>query len=199
MKKLILLAIAVVLVIAVNAQPRFGIKAGGNISNLFESDDNGASGSHGARFGFHAGFMAEFPFANHFAIQPELLFMHNGTDMKSQGSTANVKMNFIQAPVNFKYKFGPEQIKFFVMGGPYFGYAVSGKLKNSHGNFDIYGDEAKSLDWKRFDFGIGAGIGLEVSKFVFGLTSQYGITSITGMEGVTANFITFQFSVGYFF
>lgn len=93
-----------------------------------------------------------------------------------------------------------------------------GKMKfNTFGDIDKitfeYGGESKDLSMadienvlgqdlpnakglNRFDFGLGVGVALEYSKFIFGLDGQFGLTKIQTDGGRNLNF---AISVGYKF
>jgi hypothetical protein len=105
------------------------------------------------------------------------------------------EFQFIQLPVNLKYTMGVENLKLYVTAGPYFGYALSAKMKAKveiEGNSvsasaDLFGEEA-GFDAKHFDFDVGIGLGVEVSKFTVGAGYQYGIANLTGVKGGTLKF-----------
>ena len=201
MRKLLLIVLALSFALTISAQGvRFGVKAGGNLSNLTLKEDGTKDDSFKARFGFHFGGVMEYSFSPGFALQPELMLLFNGTN--EDGGNGYMNFTQIQVPINFKYKVGTDALKFFVTAGPYLGYALSGRLGSGGVSIDIYSDEVKALmggTFKRFDFGVGAGIGVEVSKVAFGLNYQYGIANLTDVNKTTAKMGTFLFSVAYFF
>ena len=193
MKKLLLIVLALSFALSISAQGvRFGVKAGGNLSNITLKDDGTKVDGLKARFGFHFGGVMEYSFSPEFALQPELLLMFNGADVEEGNVKVAMKFTQIQVPINLKYTVGTEAMKFFVTAGPYLGYSLSGKF----GDDDIFGDNS---NYKRLDFGIGAGIGIEVSKITFGANYQYGIANLTKANKMTSKMGTFLFSVGYFF
>lgn len=200
MKKITLILIALALFTGLNAQVRWGIKAGGNISKVSMKVDSEKVNGIGTRFGFHFGGVMEYSFDPSFAIQPELLFMNNGSSIKEGEEKGNIKLNQIQVPINLKYKVGTDDLKFFATAGPYFSYILSAKLgvENDMTSVDI-NLYSNGSEMKRLDFGVGAGIGVEVRKTTFGLGYQYGIANLTGTDNASFKLGTFQFSVGYFF
>ena len=73
MKK-ILLSSALLALAATAAQAQsatFGIKAGASLTNALGGTNSG--GSFENKFGFHGGFVANFPLSDLFSIQTELL------------------------------------------------------------------------------------------------------------------------------
>ncbi len=81
MKKMILLAMVVIMTFAGNAQRRnvqLGIKAGVNISNY-----NDAVATTGTNTGFHAGLLAHIHLAPSWALQPEVVYSTQGAKFTS--------------------------------------------------------------------------------------------------------------------
>ena len=212
MKKLLLSVLALGFVFAVSAQGeiRWGVKAGANLSNITSKSDGNKVDESNARFGFHFGGVMEYSFSPKFAFQPELLIVVNGANPEDAElilgppmdrvlvSNQFIRITQIQIPINLKYKTGTDAMKFFVTAGPYIGYALSGKFggKMDGASFDsdFYGGSNR-----RLDFGVGAGIGIEVSKITFGLNYQYGIANLVDFDKYTRKMSSFLFSVGYFF
>jgi len=57
-----------------DTQPRFGVKGGLNLANLYINDVNNEQ----AKWGFHAGVWSKLPVGEFFAIQPEILWSSKG-------------------------------------------------------------------------------------------------------------------------
>ena len=194
------------IVFGLNAQVRFGVKAGGTMSTVYTKYDGDKNDGFKARLGFQAGGMMEYQFSESFSLQPELMYVMNGAKLESVDLGVakldnNMTLHNIQVPINVKFKMGADDLKFYAMAGPYFGYIVSGKVKTKVGDVtsstDLYDIDA--LDMKRFDFGIGVGLGFEITKFIVGVGYQYGIANLTGIDKLTMRSGTFNLSVGYFF
>ncbi len=82
MKKLITLSAILCLVTNINAQIRFGIKAGGNFSNLYTINSNQGlnNNQHKGRFSYYFGGVMEFSLTHMFSIQPEIMYLNHGAN-----------------------------------------------------------------------------------------------------------------------
>jgi opacity protein-like surface antigen len=205
MKKIILIVLGIVLTYGVsNAQVRFGVKASGTLSKITYEEEK-----TGLKFGFEIGGLLEYSFSESLALQPELLFVNNGGKDKGEeegiSGTLTTTLNQLQVPIYLKYKVGSESLKFYGAVGPYFGYIFSAKEKgtlsiegvNIGGTTDLFEEETL----KHFDFGIGAGLGLEISnKYLVGVGYKYGIANLYPKDfDATYKVGTFNLSVGFLF
>jgi opacity protein-like surface antigen len=205
MKKILLIILGLALTYGVNAQVRFGVKLGGTLSYLSFKYD-GESERSDPKIGFLAGGVLEYSFSSSFALQPELLYVNNGgkyenfyTDGYSLVPVPTTAIfHNLQLPINLKYKIGSDNLKFYATAGPYFGYILSAKEKFK----DDSGSVTVDLEGiKKFDFGIGAGLGIEISnKYTVGVGYKYGLANLNdGGEGAKIKIGTFGLSIGYLF
>jgi hypothetical protein len=213
MKKILLVIIAVSFAFGVNAQIRFGVKAGGTLSNVTVKYDGEKDDSFKAGIGFNIGGVLEYSFSESFSIQPELLYVMHGIKPKNDPEIDDLDMKAqfqsIQLPINLKYKFGTESLKFYATAGPYLGYIASAKLKvlGTNVSLDLYdidelaNSDLEGLDFglKHLDFGAGVGFGIEVSKFTVGVGYQYGLANLTKIDKASFKLGTFNLSAAYFF
>jgi len=206
MKKLFLISVILCLVATAHAQIRFGVKAGGNFSNLYVSGDRTGinNDQYKGRLGYHFGGVMEYSISEMFAIQPELMYLNHGANLKKNNSfemdDAHVMLNTLQLPVNIKMKFALGNTRAFVFGGPYIAYNMYGKVKGKQDGKSV--DEElfkKGSDLKRWDYGVGIGAGIEVNKFVLTLGNQIGICDINDASGSKMKAGNITLSVGYFF
>ena len=161
MKKIILLAAAAVFGVS-NAQT-FGLKAGGNVASLSNTDETKS------KYGFYAGAFVNIPLADTFSLQPEVLY--SGKGVRSDGlSNMSVNLDYISVPVMFQYKATPQ---FYLEAGPEMSFLVSAKVKAD-------GESADFKDFVNgFDFGVGLGAGYDFTPN-FGANIRYvaGVTDI---------------------
>lgn len=127
--------------------------------------------------------------------------------------TSTNKRNYLEIPIRLGYDFVlNDNLKFFAEGGPYIAYALSGKTKYSGENArkadalpstDFFGKKA----FKRFDFGVGFALGLEVAKhyqlkvgYDLGLINTMGTSDqyVAG-GGVTYKNRNFNVGIAYAF
>jgi hypothetical protein len=181
MKKLLLVAFAVVSAFAAQAQASFGIRAGANLSNL--SGDLRDEDRFENKIGFHGGVTANFGVVeDFFSIQPELLYSVKGfknedSDFTILGQTyrreGKVHYNYLELPVLAKIKAGP----LYFEAGPQASYLLS--VKNETETF-INGDQqSRNVSEKskeglsEFEVGYVAGIGLTSANNAFSVGVRY--------------------------
>ena len=168
--------------------PKFGIKAGVNLTNMFVdevSDEN-------MKVGFNAGFFAKLPVTRGFSIQPELLYTSKGAKEKYnnfiQGAGEyRFNLNYIELPVLAVINVAKN---FNVHVGPYVSYLAAANIKNLHE--DHSQDEIAELDadnFNRFDYGLVGGLGVDISNFTIGARYNYGLREI-GKSGSLSGQVT---------
>lgn len=216
MKK-ILLASAIVLFAGLNAQTKFGVKAGYSLSTLNTNDDNfeigGIKASMESKSGFYIGGLVEHKINNKFALQGELEYANLGGKavVKAYGVTVTEKLNFnrIVIPVSARYYATPE---LGLYAGPYVSFRTNTKVKmevsGAPSNPEALHEGEKYLE-KTFDdnlksteFGLFLGADYIVYKgffvdarYSFGLTNM--IKNPVDGEKLKMNFL--QLGVGYKF
>lgn len=162
------------------APVQIGFKIGGQASNVI---------SHGVNLGLdilqpqaiagtRAGVYADVPIGKGLYFTPEVSYADKGFKVSESrnlalfefpipiGVEAVTRMRYLDAATNLKYKFGNGKVSGFVRGGPYMGYALSGRIDmriNSIidfkvGSFDI---NPSSKLYDRTEFGATAGAGME--------------------------------------
>lgn len=186
MKKIMLTAIfAVIMVVSVNAQTKFGAKAGLNVANL-----SGDVSDNKSLIGFHIGFFAEIELAESFIFQPELLFSTQGAkyDDSEFGFSADFNLNYINLPLMFKYAVAEG---FYLEAGPQVGFLVSAEVLDQ----DVK-DEMESID-----FGANFGFSYDFTEDLFaGARYNVGLSNIgkdSGDDKVKNSVLSF--SLGYRF
>ena len=162
MKKFLmtLLAASMLSAVAVPAvAANIGLKAGINVSNL---------STEGVKnyLGYQAGLAFQFDLPLWFSIQPDLIFHVKGTRVEATNLQA-LGLGYLEVPVNIQWgpRFLDGNIRVFLQGSPFIGYAISKDLKDAQGN---------SYAWNnvnRFEYGVGAGLGVQLWRFQ--LTAQY--------------------------
>ncbi len=185
MKKLgILLFTAFLICIAVsaNSQIKFGVKGALNFNDYKTKSitlDN--------RTGWQAGIMARFklPIVG-IGVQPEVLYTQKRSKYVDENSNISTDSSYLQIPVNAIWTFGIGNVGAFVTGGPYFSYAV---------DFDKVLNDAVD----RFDWGLGLGAGLDISKVHAGVRYDWGLQNIAKDSDAKVKNKAFSIFVGFFF
>lgn len=202
-----ILSIALILVLSASvaiAQEKskmsFGILGGINFQNLNGKLSGGDKLENDMLFGFHGGVNVQMPIAPEFYFQPGLMFAIKGakntTTILGSEITDEIKLNYIEVPLNLVYK-GALGNGFFMLGfGPYLAYGISGK-QVVQGNSLSY---ERGVDYNAFDAGANIFAGFETAGGLFlQLDTQFGMLDIDPDENSTAKNTGFGLSLGYRF
>ncbi|MDR1780391.1 MAG: PorT family protein [Tannerella sp.] len=162
-------------------QFHIGVKGGLNIAEV--KFNSGAYATDNIT-GFHLGPMLELMTPLGIGIDGAVLFSQKGTYVKEAGSSASLKSNFIEVPVNLKWKIELPVIKPFLAAGPYAAFRISGKNFNVDKNW-IQGQ----FETRSFGAGLNFTGGLELfGKLQAGLTYNMGLTNDYGYALETHKF-----------
>lgn len=175
MKRVYLLILALVAWMAVPAQAQFkwGIKGGANISSIhFTNLPENFSTEN--LTGFHIGPTIELmaPLVG-LGFDASILYSQTGMEIGTQ----TVKSDYLNIPVNLKWKIGIPAVKVFAAAGPYVGFRLGGgKI------WDVLSDQIES---KSFSAGLNIGAGVELiqhlqisATYQLGLTDNYSIKKL---------------------
>jgi len=202
--------IALMLIIGVNVSAQenalsFGVKAGVNMSNA----SFGGDADNKAKFGFQAGAFVEYGLPINFFLQSGLYFTTKGVKVDDVGfdvigtTDTSWNLSYIQLPIYGGYRINVADNTNIVFNfGPYLAYGVSGKIKidgvsekyNLYKKYD--GDDAML---KRFDFGLGAGVGAEFGKILVNLGYELGLANLANDDDGKFRNRNASLTVGYRF
>jgi len=200
----------------VNLAPEVGVNLNGlynnNTSNMFTN-------------GFHAGVMMNIGLGDDFALQPGLMYIMKGGEVRTVSSTdapetssplqvntsTKTRLHYIELPVNIVYKFGdkPGNPRFMIGAGPYVSYLVSRQDMIQSSTVNDEGFTVSSQKYttssmagmKNFDYGVGGFVGCQMPKgFYAKLGTEWGLMDIV-QDPVTGKMsnrnYNFLLSVGY--
>ncbi len=184
--KTCLVAIALLIGINTYAQDKpvtFGVKAGVNLSNVSGEGDSGD-----AKIGFNAGVTLDYGFTPDVYLLTGLQLTTKGFKVKDIDFTSNLM--YLQLPVHIGYKLTvAEATKIVFHAGPYAAYGIGGKTKITAGEDKGEGDSFQDGAYKKFDFGVGLGVGAEFGKIGVDLGYDFGLANIndTNVDGKIKN------------
>jgi hypothetical protein len=165
-------------------RPKFGIKGGLNLTNLYVND---VSDEH-MKAGFNAGVFAKLPVTKGFSIQPELLYSLKGAkeDYNNflQGSGEyRFNLGYIEMPVLAVVNLAPN---FNLHFGGYAAYLMNANVKNMDDQGTIQDAvDLNTNDFKRWDFGLVGGLGFDIGNFTIGARYNYGLSHIGKSDNLT--------------
>lgn len=183
-----------------------GILGGINFQNLNGKLSSGDKLENDMLLGFHGGVNVQIPIAPEFYFQPGLMFSKKGAKntytIMGAEFTNQIKINYVEMPLNLVYK-GAIGNGFVMLGfGPYLAYGISGKqiFEGKSITFE------RGVDFNAFDAGANIFAGYEMSSGLFlQLDTQFGMLNIypenknSLNDQSTAKNTGFGLSLGYRF
>ena len=181
MKKILTAALVVVALMmstTLKAQDKFvtfGVKAGLNLSNMSGDVDGDI------KPGFNAGVTVDL------RLMPNL-YLLSGLEYSLEGTKsgdAKLEYSYLKLPLHVGYKLPVmDNMKIVFHAGPHLAYGLSGKSKyKGEESYDLY-DVELGVKGKRFDLGLGFGVGAEVSNFCFNVGCDFGLLNQFEFKGL---------------
>jgi hypothetical protein len=152
-----------------------GFRAGLNLGNATLDPDVPSGVDKSFRTGLIAGGYGELGFAEDMFVTAEILYVQEGMTFSAGGTDVTYKLDYLEIPLAFKYKFALEnsQFKPFVLAGPVIGINMSAKEEDT----DIK-DYVESTMFG-LQFGVGAQYQLDPSMaLLLDGTFGYGLTNV---------------------
>ena len=178
---LVLIILMAFIAVPAKSQLKFGVKGGLNISSVHLNSDILKADNV---TGFQIGPMIEttIPLIG-VGLDAAILYSQKGMDVKSEtGTSTNVKTDYIDVPVNLKWKFGLPIIKGYLAAGPYIGFRVGGDKF-----WEIPGSVVQ-VKAKNFSAGLNFGAGVElISHLQVGINYGLGLTDNYSAEKYDLN------------
>jgi len=167
--------------------PKFGIKAGINLANLYVDnieDEN-------MKVGLNAGFIAKIPLVRGLSIQPELLYSSKGAkltynNLLGQGEY-RFNLNYVELPVLAVINVAKN---LNLHAGGYASYLASVNIKDMDDDgtvTDVTKLEAENFN--RIDYGLVGGLGVDVDNLSIGARYNYGLKEVGKNEGGASRFL----------
>ena len=165
-----------------------GVKGGLNAYTV-SVDDNA---DYNTKFGYNVGLLGHIHMATSFAIQPEIVYSTQGTTFDFGGVDNNLKLNYVNIPLNFQYMFDNG---FRLQAGPQLGFLVGADLESGNNVTDL------KDNFKSTDFGLTVGMSYVKPSTGFGIDLRYnhGLTNINTTDVVKTYNRGVQFGVFYLF
>lgn len=180
----------------------FGIKAGANVSNIWDTRSENFSAD--PKLGFAGGVFASIPLGRLLALQPEVIFSQKGYKASGQFLTIPYEMkrtsNYLDIPLLLAFR----PVSFIsILAGPQIGFQLSQKDKFTTGNFTSEEQEQfENNNWRKNMLGIHMGLDINIHHFVISPRAALDLQNNKG-DGTSTdprykNFLL-QLTVGYRF
>ncbi len=203
--KLLVAVIALTIATGSFAQ-EYGVKAGLNLANMLVKDDNNTySDDFDMKLGFHVGVTAEFPLTELFSFETGLLLSQKGYKLEESwgGETYEytLTLNYLEIPLLGKATYDLGGTAIYGQLGPYVGFGLTGKFKDEDEDQDVDWGSGDDDHYKRLDFGLNIGAGVQLNNITIGASYGLGLMNITPHDegSFTVNNRVIGVSVGYKF
>ncbi len=181
--------VALILVLFVdhgNAQLNMGVKLGINLSSMpgysdythykmDQTQTNWTVSDYSIADIFlpHIGAVVQYTFPLNFFVQPELLFSLQGCNEKTSDGSNKIWLGYLKLPIYAGYKIQTSDKMNILLGvGPYAAYGIEGSDR-------AFGDNG---DFKRFDAGISALVGMEYKQIQLNAAFDRGFVDQMGVS-----------------
>lgn len=169
--------------VAASAETHFGVVAGANINKLRVEKE-----SLDPKAGFHVGLLIDKQLIGNLHLQPSIVYTQKGSKTESEvagvTSESDVKLNYLQVPIEASYRMPLGPISLDFIAGPYLAWGLNGevetesssKLGNVKATYkNIFkGEDGQDPLYKRFDTGVRLGLGTHVGSHL-GVSLYYDL------------------------
>jgi hypothetical protein len=162
---------------------QFGLKAGANVSNIFDSKDQEFNADF--KVGFAAGAFLSVPIGKIIGIQPEILFSQKG--YKASGTVLTIPYEFthtttyVDVPLLFALK---PSANVTLLAGPQYSFLVKQRDVFKSGSLTV--DEEQEFKNDRSVLCFLGGIDFNMSQFVFSARAGWDLQNNNG-DGTSSN------------
>lgn len=169
MKRIFILSVFTLTAFTIQAQVRFGVKAGINLTKFSGSD----AGDNNFLLGYAGGGLVNYKLADAVSLQGEVLYSLEGASSKDVAEGMNIKtrakLGYVNIPVLAQYN---HSSGFYAETGPQLGILASAKASMS-AEGDSYSQDMKD-SFKKINFSWGIGAGYKLSNGL-GIGARYNL------------------------
>jgi len=171
--------------------PKFGLRAGLNIANFHEKDNDGiCSDVYDPKIGFHAGIVVEIPLGKRFAVEPSIMVSTKGfqyyTEYEDTTYYQEYNLYYLDIPIPVEVMLEIGIVKVFAAAGPYFGIGIGGNAYDESKTGGVkYEENDDKISWgdkdglKSLDYGLTLGFGVEIKGFQLRFAYDLGLANIS--------------------
>lgn len=146
-----------------------GLEVGPDFGNASGVSQVGSS----TRTGYAAGVSTDIGINTILSIQPELLFVQEGTEA-SDANNVRIRTSFqsLRLPLMLKARLGEWKFAPYVFGGPMATYHLGSSVETVNAN------TSSNVRLKSWDFGVAGGVGVDVGPFFANARYDLGLTDL---------------------
>jgi Outer membrane protein beta-barrel domain len=119
--------------------------------------------------GLNGGILFNIGIGKLFSIQPEINYSQQGFEITNGYDSETLNNQAINIPLLLKMAVGSQKVKFFVNGGPYYGYILGSEKTNIingqtiRNTVNFSSEQNKEIQVRRSDYGVQAGAGFQIN------------------------------------
>ncbi|MBK7212405.1 MAG: PorT family protein [Bacteroidales bacterium] len=146
--------------------------------------------------GYSVGLASEIPITKAISFEPGISFSNKGYKLFEKQGLAldisdynlNISLNYLEIPLYLKTSYTYGSVKMYGAAGPYLGVGLWGRQKadflfrgqpRSDNSAISWGTDINTDTYRRIDWGINAGAGIEISSWQFGLSYSFGLANLS--------------------
>jgi len=179
-------------------KPKIGVRAGLNLSNFLEEDNDGInSRGYEVLIGFHACMFVEIPLSNRFAFEPGLMISRKGYQNSDEWTDSIGQFHeyyemkspyYIDIPLLFSVSQDFGTFGLYGAAGPYLGIGIAGGIYDENKIDGIKEDSDYKISWggtegkddfKHMDWGFTFGMGVKIKSFQVSFYYDLGMGNIS--------------------
>ncbi len=145
--------------------------------------------------GFSLGISNEIKLAENFYQVLGIEFAQRGYRIRGEYSNFDVKLNYVNLPLNWRYKFDLDDIFMTFDAGPFAAIAFSGKITDDGSSEKLdFGTSTGQIHY--VDFGIKLGYQVEFESLRIGIAYNIGLNDIAAGKAEVLKNKSFTFLLG---
>ena len=187
----------------------YGLKIFFNFSNLHISKIDSQRWSSKKNFGLGL-FYEKYLFSKTYFI-PELYYIKKGSSILDLYGDQIIDLNYIEMRMLFEHRVNSthqfymvdltKNLYFYFHGGFYLSYLINEKSIFRYKELEV--DQSGNIAYKKFDYGLVLGTGIEIGKWRMGFSQTIPLININKDNDVRGNGVmknkTFRIEIGYRF
>jgi hypothetical protein len=208
MKKIALICLMASIIIPLPAQFRYGFQGGLNIATQIAKNYSADYAKNKFLFGFNAGPVIDYKWGRYISIHSGIILENKGTRGHAElsGRSADVynRLLYLDVPLQARGNFKAGSMIIFIEAGPYAGFGLTGKARietaDKTKSWDVKWGNDPEDNFKRFDYGVTGGAGLEWKRYSLGGCFAYGLANIYALAqtGYVIEQRSFSLRIGYY-
>ncbi|MCQ2975838.1 MAG: PorT family protein [Bacteroidales bacterium] len=200
MKKILAIITILISTLSASYAQDFGFRAGFNLAKHISD----ASSNTIIKPGLNLGLIVDINLIDDLYLRPGFEFTMKGNRQKVVGTEHKwrINQNYFQIPIDIAYKLGiNKNFDIDFQAGPFMGIGFCGKakFKDDNGNTTDHKTFKSDGTYKRFDFGLNFGAGVDIDQFYFGMGYDLSLLNLTDNTRYKQKNGVLMFNVGYNF